>query len=225
MDKKNVVTKVTMENLAAELRKKFKSQNDEIGAAIKSGKVTGNKVELFSSKDMTGAAAFSFNFPAELFLDQAKTTFVPKFAWAEETYPGSENPKMEGKPVMVLAVKGEEDSTTYSFLSMAALVDTYKAKAEGKDGSTTVTIAGYEVDVKVNISAEEGNILQLNDDGLFVPDTPVKVEGAEEGNLLAAGANGSLVDSGIDASTVLTLDDIVDYTAEEIAAMLADDGE
>ena len=76
---------------------------------------------------------------------------------------------------------------------MAALVDTYKAKAVGKDASTTVTIAGYEVDVKVNVSAAAGNALTLKDDGLYVP-TPEevdisgkadKVTGATTGNFAA----------------------------------------
>ena len=44
-----------------------------------------------------------------------------------------------------------------------------RAKAVGKDASTTVTIAGYEVDVKVNVSAAAGNALTLKDDGLYVP--------------------------------------------------------
>lgn len=69
-----------------------------------------------------------------------KTTFVAKFKFDAATYPGATDPKLDGKPVMVLAVKGENpDSCTYSFLSMAALVDTYKAKVTGKDASTTVT--------------------------------------------------------------------------------------
>ena len=106
---------------------------------------------------------------------------------------------------MVLAVKGENpDSCTYSFLSMAALVDTYKAKATGKDASTTVTIAGYEVDVKVNVSAAAGNALVLKDDGLYVP-TPEevdisgkadKVTGATTGNFAALDGEGNLTDSG-----------------------------
>ena len=116
-------------------------------AAFKSGKVEGNKVQIFTTPDKTGAAAFEFDFPVEMVLDQAKTAFVPKFAWSAETYPGSTDPKLEGKPVMVLAVKGSDGSVNYSFMGMAALVDTYKAKVEGKDASTTVTIAGYEVDV------------------------------------------------------------------------------
>ena len=130
---------------------------------------------------------------------------VPSFAFSETTYPGATDPKLEGKPVMVLAVKGENpDSCTYSFLSMAALVDTYKAKATGKDKSTTVTIADYEVDVKVNVSAAAGNALVLKDDGMYVP-TPKEVDisgkadkatGATTGNFAALDGEGNLTDSG-----------------------------
>ena len=56
---------------------------------------------------------------------------------------------------MVLAVKGNGDTVAYSFLNMAKLVDTYTAKAEGKDATTTVTVEGYEIDVKVNVSEDE----------------------------------------------------------------------
>lgn len=121
------------------------------------------------------------------------------------TYPGATDPKLDGKPVMVLAVKGENpDNCTYSFLNMAALVDTYAAKTTGKDASTTVTIAGYEVDVKVNVSAAAGNALILKDDGLYVP-TPEevdisgkadKVTGATTGNFAALDGEGNLTDSG-----------------------------
>ena len=119
--------------------------------------------------DKSGDAAFTFDFPKELFLDQVKTTFVPKFAFSAETYPDATDPKLAGKPVMVLAVKGQNpDSCTYSFLDMSALVDTYKAKATGKDASTTITVSGYEIEVKVNVSAAAGNALSLKADGLYV---------------------------------------------------------
>jgi hypothetical protein len=167
--------------------------------------VTGNTISFFTSTDKTGNAAFTVDFPAEMFLDQTKTEFVPSFAFSAATYPGSTDPKLDGKPVMVLAVKGENpDSCTYSFLSMAALVDTYKAKAVGKDTSTTVSIAGYEVDVKVNVSAAEGNALTLKEDGLYVP-TPEKtdisgkadkVKSATAGNFAALDADGNPTDSG-----------------------------
>lgn len=83
-----------------------------VAAAVKSGKVAGNTVNLYTSTDASGVAAFSFDFPAEMFLDQTKTQFVAKFAWDEAVYPGSTNPKLDGKPVMVLAVKGEGDSAS-----------------------------------------------------------------------------------------------------------------
>lgn len=217
---KKLTTKTTIENLAAELKKKFDSAEASIAAAFKSGKVDGNTVTFYTSADKSGSPAFTLDFPAEMFLDQTKTAFVPEFTFAEETYPGATDPELEGKPVMVLAVKGDGEDVTYSFLNMAALVDTYKAKSEGKDASTTVEISGYEVEVKVNISAAEGNILQKKPDGLYVPSTAIKVEGAVEGNLASFGENGSLADSGVAAESIITSEDISDYTAEEIAAML-----
>lgn len=227
---KNITTKTTIQNLATELKKKFAATNAQVALAIKSGEVTGNTVKLFTSADKSGAAAFSFDIPTEMFLDQAKTAFVGKFTWSEDAYPGSTNPNLNNKPVMVLAVKGDDDSVTYSFLNMAALVDTYTAKTEGKDASTTVTINGYEVEVKVNISAEAGNQLQMKADGLYVPapatvDTSGKadkVTGATAGNLAALDADGNPTDSGVAASKVITEDDITEYTAEEIKALLAD---
>jgi len=155
-------------------------------SALKSGKVEGNTVSLFTSPDQSGGAAFSFDFPVELVLDQAKTAFVPAFAWSEEAYPGSADPGLAGKPVMVLAVKGSDGSVVYSFMDMAKLVDTYSAKSEGKDASTVVEISGYEVDVKVNVSGGEGNQLQTRGDGLFVPAPPVAGFSASVGTAEAA---------------------------------------
>lgn len=206
-------TKLTRLAALKKISERMKSEIQPVAtaaaAAIKSGSVSGNTVSLFTSTDGTGAAAFTFDFPAELFLDQVKTQFVDNFAWSEETYPGSVDPSLEGKPVMVLAVKGDGEEVTYSFLSMAALVDTYSAKTTGKDASTTIEIAGYEIDVKVNISTEAGNQLQLKADGLYVPAPEEvdisgkadKVTGATEGNFAVLDAEGNLVDSGKNADS------------------------
>lgn len=269
---KELSTKTTIRNLTAEIKKSFVKKDAftpvQIAAekAIKSVGVTGNTISFFASTDKTGTAAFTVDFPTEMFLDQTKTEFVPSFAFSETTYPGATDPKLEGKPVMVLAVKGENpDSCTYSFLSMAALVDTYKAKATGKDKSTTVTIADYEVDVKVNVSAAAGNILTLKDDGLYVPtpektdisgkadkaksatagnfaaaetgkrlmsdDEGTKLAGVSEGatKTAASATNGHITIDGKDTAVytepenVLHTEDVSDFTAEEIAALLADD--
>lgn len=243
---KNLTTRTTIQNLAAELKNTFAKKAEltpiqQLAAsAFHSAKVDGNTVSFFTSTDKTGAAAFSLDFPTEFFLDQTKTQFVDSFAFSAETYPGAADPGLDGKPVFVLAVKGDDDSVTYSFINMATLVDTYKAKVTGKDASTTITISGYEIDVKVNISAEADNQLQMKDDGLYVPkpaDVDIsgkadKVAGATEGNLAALDANGNLADSGkkpsdfvpvVEGDDVLRESDVADYTQDEIAALLADE--
>lgn len=194
-----LVRLAALKALAEKTKAEIDNINTDVSKAIKSLGVSGNTVSFYTSADKSGTAAFTFDFPKELFLDQAKTTFVQKFAFSTETYPGATDPKLAGKPVMVLAVKGQNpDSCSYSFLDMSALVDTYKAKATGKDASTTVTIAGYEVDVKVNVSAAAGNALVLKDDGLYVDISGKadKVKNATSGNFAALDANGNMTDSG-----------------------------
>ena len=222
---KQISTKTTIRNLTAEIKKSFVKKDaftpvqTAANAAIKSLGVDGNTVNFYTSTDKSGTAAFSVDFPSELFLDQTKTTFVAKFKFDAATYPGATDPKLDGKPVMVLAVKGENpDSCTYSFLSMAALVDTYKAKAVGKDTSTTVSIAGYEVDVKVNVSAAEGNALTLKEDGLYVSTANVEASDTN-GNIKV---NGKEVTVYTEPANVLHSEDVEDFSAEDIAAMLAD---
>lgn len=288
---KNITTKTTIQNLTAEIKSTFakKTALEEVrslaASAFKSGLVDGNTVKLFTSADKTGDAAFSFDFPTEYFLDQTKSQFVQEFAWAEATYPGSTNPNLDGKPVMVLAVKTEDGTgVTYSFVDLTYLLNTYEAAAG--DGTASVTIDGYKISVNVNVSAEADNALVKKADGLYVPKAEVvdisgkadKVTDAAEGNFAGLDADGNLTDSGKKASdfvsaedgkrlmtdaegekleniaegatkveasetngnikingqeqtvytlpeTVLHDSDISDYTAEEIAAMLADDAE
>ena len=133
--------------------------------AIRSGQYVNNVASFYTSTDCSGTAAFSMNFPEEMFLDQTKTTFVGNFAWSAATYPGSTDPNLDGKPVFVLAVKGEDptDDPSYSFLNMETLVDTYSAAAG--DGSTTVTVSGYTIAVNVNLSTDAGNIITKDASG------------------------------------------------------------
>lgn len=201
---KNLAKLAALESLATRIEAELTPLAQSVATALKSGKVDGNTVSLYTSADKTGAPAFTFDFPVEMFLDQAKTAFISKFTWTAEIYPGSADPGLNGKPVMALAVKGDNGAVTYSFLDMAALVDTYKPKATGKDASTTVTVEGYEVEVKVNISAEADNQLQFKKDGLYVPKPAAvdlsgktdKVSGAAAGNFAALDADGNLTDSG-----------------------------
>ena len=66
------------------------------------------------------------NLPVEKFLDQAKTTFVYSFTFNAETYPGATNPNLDGKAVLVMAVKGVDNSVAYSFLDLSELIDVNK---------------------------------------------------------------------------------------------------
>ena len=216
-DEKKLVKLGALKEMGQRLKTDIDAAAALAASAFHSGKVEGNTVSLYTSTDKNGDAAFTFDFPTEMFLDQTKTEFVGKFKWAEATYPGSTDPKLDGKPVMVLAVKGENPaSVTYSFLNMADLVDTYTAKTQGKDASTTIEISGYEVEVKVNLSKEADNILELKDDGLYVPkpkETDIsgkadKVAGATEGNFAALDANGNLTDSGKKSADFVATTDI-----------------
>lgn len=62
--------------------------------------------------------------PADQFLDLNKTEFVNPFTWSSVLYPGSIDPNLDGKPVLVLALT-DGTNTTYSFLNMEDLIDVY----------------------------------------------------------------------------------------------------
>ena len=156
--------------------------------------------------------------PKEMFLDQSQTNFVQSFTFEQTTYPGATDPSLNGKPVMVLAVKGVDNSSpsdtskqtiSYSFLDMSTLVDTYTTKAGIT--SQAFSIAGYEFEVHIDPSAD--NHLSVTTNGLMVDvsDKADKVTGAVAGNIATLDANGNLVDSG---RTFATDTEITDMLAE-----------
>ena len=192
------VTKfVLLRDLKAEANKAkaaITAAQSTANGGIKSGSVSGNTVSFFTSTDGTGTPAFSFDFPSELVLDQLHTQFVGNFAFNATTYAGATDPSLNGKPVLVIAVKDTNAAgtvtTTYSFLDMTTLVDTYTA------ADASININGYAINVKV--SAETGNHLTLKSDGLYAD---LAVAGAVEGNIAAFDSNGNLIDSGHGVAT------------------------
>lgn len=235
---RNLATRTTAERMAGLLNEFYAKKSDltqlntDAQNAIKSATYANNKLSLFRTADSTGTAAYEFDLPEELFLDQNKTAFVGSFAWKEADYPGSTNPNLEGKPVMVLAVKGDGDSVTYSFLNMEKLTDTYSAKAG--DGSATVTVAGYEISVNVNLSDDPDNIISKDASGKLVAKHQSiagkadKVSGDEtNGKLAGLDANGNLTNSGVAAADVVvkitspTADNLV---VQDASGKIADSG-
>ena len=172
----------------------------QLDTTVKFVSVSGNTISFFKTADGSGTAAYTVDFPSEIFLDQAKTTFVGSFAYSSTTYPGATNPNLDGKPVLVLAVSGTDGSVTYSFLNMATLVDTYTV-ASG-NSAKILTISGRTITVK--ISAVANNAITVQNDGLHVniSGKADKVASSVNGNLAGLDANGNPTNSGIAASTV-----------------------
>lgn len=176
------------------------------GNAIKSVSVSGNTISFFRSLEAGATADFTVDFPTEMFLDQAQTQFVNNFTFNAATYPGATDPNLNGKPVLVLAVKTTDSQKTtqsainYSFLDVSTLVDTYSPAS----GETAISVSGYEL--TINVSNTANNALTKDAGGLFVDISGKadKVSSATNGDLASLDASGNLVDSGIAAANVLT---------------------
>ena len=186
--------------------------------AIKKVNVSGNTVNFYKNKDAvvgTDTADFTFDFPAEMVIDAAGTEFEPNFTFSSATYTGATDPNLDGKPVLVLAVKTTAAngtvSTAYSFLNLYDLVDIYTIKAG--DSAKLLAIDGKEIEVK--ISATAGNIITANADGFYAT---TRVTGAVQGNVAIFDANGAPADSGIASDTVLTTSNFA--TNAEVAEIL-----
>lgn len=136
--------------------------------AIKSVDYSTNTLSFYTSPDKSGTAVATFNLPEEQFLDQTKTVLVNSFAWSDTSYPNSTNPNLEGKPVLVLAVKGDTN-VVYSFVSLETLIDIFTGESTA---SATVTVSNdNKISVDINVSAESGNSIVVKNDGLYVPET------------------------------------------------------
>lgn len=159
--------------------KKYIDAND--GVTIKSVGFEDNTLKFYTTTDMSGEPVKEIVLSEEYFLDQTKTTLVNEFAWSEDTYPNSTDPNLEGKPVFVLAVKGDTD-VNYSFVSMESLFVVYEGDSTS---SADVEISeGNKITATVKISAETGNVAVVKDDGIYVPETELEYATKEDINNL-----------------------------------------
>ena len=165
----------------------------------------------------TDTPVFSIDVPTEYFLDQAKTAFVQEFAWSATTYAGSTNPELDGKPVLVMAVKGDDDTVTYSFVNVESLVDIYT----GVETETVIVDvnADNEISAEVKVSAEEGNFIEVKEDGLYVTVEPIDLSGKadkvaeiKDAQILVDDGEGNLAASGV------TIEELKTSVTEDIMA-------
>lgn len=170
------------------LAQRVKTELDKVDAKNYGDVAIADGQLKFFAKTGDATPLKTIDLPEELFLDQVRTTFVPTFVFSNASYPGATNPNLDGKPVLVLAVKGDKSTNptlTYSFVNLEKLVDTYTAQ------NAAISVAGNSIGVK--LSADSGNILSIANDGLK---GEMKVAGASAGNFAIFDANGAIVDSG-----------------------------
>ena len=106
-----------------------------------------------------------FNLPEEIYLRTVGTTFSPNFSWSALAYPGSTNPNLNGKPVLVLHIKGDSSDSPYedwSFVNLEDLIDLYVP--------ADASIAISNNSISAAISSNANNLLSLKSNGLFAGD-------------------------------------------------------
>lgn len=103
------------------------------------------------------------------------------------------------------------------------ITDDFTSTASFVEGAGKSYKAGADVGV-VSVEEDGNTVYKYNVFANFVDLSSYMglVSGATANNLAALDANGQVIDGGVAVSKLLTDDDITDYTAEEIAAMLAD---
>lgn len=199
----------------------------ENSTLIKSVVFKDNSILFYNKPNATAddVADFTVNLPAEYFLDQAKTVFVPNFAWSAETYPASIDPSLDGQPVLVLAVKGSDNTVTYSFISMLSLVNIYKASTDTSTVTLTINDDTNTISAVVNISTDEGNALKVGTDGgLYASATDITSKADKltadtlVDQILVDDGSGNLKASGITIQNIV--DNMIPYTTEEVQGIL-----
>lgn len=183
----------------AQLAQIVKNNLDSLdGKSFKSAAIVGNKLNFYTSDDKSGSPADSIDIPEELFLDQVGTTLVDNFSWSALSYPNSTNPNLNGKTVLVLAVKGDAQTPTvkYSFVDLSKLIDTYSA------ADNSIAIIGHSI--AVNISDDTDNALELTNDGLKVNISGKvdKVANAAQGEIAIFGASGAIAAGGLSLADI-----------------------
>ena len=187
-----------------ELAQFFKQKITDLDAesALRGVSYQNNTIKFFTTTDTTKTPAFSFDFPAEKYLDQTKTKIENNFSFNSATYAGATNPNLDGKPVLVFAVKSHEglsDTINYSFLDLSAFIsqDPYTAS------DTSIVIDSGTNKIRVAISAVPYNAITKKNDGLHVDisDKVDKVAGATAGHIATFVSGGNLSDTGIAFAT------------------------
>lgn len=96
---------------------------------------------VLSFLNANGDVVKNFNLPEEIYLRSVGTEVVQDFTWSALAYPNSTNPNLNGKPVLVLHIMGDDLNNPYEgwgfvnleqlvFNSQGGAIDGYIAELE-----------------------------------------------------------------------------------------------
>ncbi|MBQ9719754.1 MAG: hypothetical protein IJV64_03575 [Oscillospiraceae bacterium] len=216
---RNVVTKTTINNLTSALKAAFAKKTEipkKVSDLTNDSKYqTETQVQdaisaaLVGALRPSGSLAFA-DLPAPAVgvvnhlynVEDAFTTTADFLEGAGVPYPAGTN-------VAIINV-GTEETPSYKYDTYTGTFD-FSGFAEKVAGATNGDLAGLDAN---------GN---LTDSGVAAANVMQKVASATAGNVASLNAAGEAQDSGIAAADIVVDSDIVDYTAQEIEALLADD--
>ena len=137
----------------------------------------------------------TFNYPEELYLSQTGTTIVENFVFSAATYPGATDPNLDGKTVLILAVRGDNSTVVYSFVNMSSIYSDFMPK---------------------DTTASAGNLAEWQSDGT-VTDSSIAgagvlttISGSTANNVMMFDSNGKVADSGHGIATDAEFNEMLD---------------
>ena len=139
----------------------------------------------------------------ETALDNSKSAFISNFAFNAVAYPGANAPNLNGKPVLVLAVKtidhtnNNAETFSYLFLNLAPLIVDISGKADKATGATTNNLAMFDA----NGNPVDSNIAKSN--------VAIKASNPTAGHIPALDANGNAIDNGHAIGTVSQIQSMI----------------
>ena len=171
----------------AQAKKLAQRVNAELGKTIRTVLVDGNTVNFYNEKNATSSdtPVFTFDFPSELFLDQAKTQLVQNFIFSASTYAGAADPNLDGKQVLVLGVKTQNangsTSIAYSFVDLTSLIEIIEIASGDSAKVLSLTENGKTRTISFHVSATAGNIISVEAEGIYATN---RISGGVENDLL-----------------------------------------
>ena len=149
-----------------QLRKLAERTKEELDQTIRTVRVEDNNIKFYNEKNASANDTPAFVVAlskSDTIVEQVDIELVENFTFSTDKYTDAVNPNLDGKNVLVL-----KRNTEYEFINLSGIAEAVK------------------------ISAADGNVLEVKDDGLYVT---TRVEDAIENNIIISGQNGQPTDS------------------------------